>query len=47
MFDKLKYKTIKTALNFVGIKLTNKGCEKLLEICFKIQELIDIIKQGD
>ena len=44
MLEKLKYKTIKTALKFVGIKLTDSGCEQLLVICAEVQKIIEIIK---
>jgi len=47
IFDKLKYKTIKTGLSFVGINLTDNGCGQLLVICLEIQKLIDIIKNGN
>lgn len=48
VFDNLKYNTIKFGLkNFLGIELTNKGCEQLLNICAEIQKLIDIIKSGN
>ena len=44
ILEKIKYKTIKTALKFVGITLTDSGCEQLLVICAEVQKLIDIIK---
>ena len=44
ILEKLKYKTIKTALKFVGITLNDNGCKQLLVICTEIQKLINIIK---
>lgn len=44
ILEKLKYKTIKTALKFVGITLNDNGCKQLLVICADVQKLIDIIK---
>jgi len=47
MMFNIKIKTIQTALNFVGVKLTKNGCIQLLALAKEAQKLIDIIKKGD